>query len=649
MGLNITEKIIRKHLIHKEKDLSPGREVEIVIDQILTQDATGALAYLEFESLGVRRIKVSLAVSYVDHNTLQTRVEDSDSHQYLRYVANKYGIIFSPAGNGICHQLHLENFGRPGSTLLGADSHTPTAGALCMLSFGAGGLDVACCLAGVPYRFTMPEVVNVRLEGRLQPWVSPKDIALELLRRYTVSGGIGKIFEYTGSGVEFISVPGRATISNMGTELGLFSSIFPSDNTTKSFLHFCNREKCYQEILPDKDAAYSDTIKIDLSNIVPLIACPHSPDKVKKVTEIDGMKIDQVCIGSCSNSSYMDMALVGKILYRRKVHPTVELVISPGSSQVISLLARNGLLENMIHAGARVLECTCGPCIGLGCVPCSNGVSLRTYNRNFKGRSGTEDSQVYLCSPEVAIVSAITGYITDPQKFMKWKPKITVPRTLPTNTNFVYPESKTTDSKEIKKVFSNIKPLPEFLALPSEFCAEVVLRLGDNISTDDILPAGDKTLHLRANIPAISEFAFARIEKDFVSRVKQLNISGCIVAGENYGQGSSREHAAIVLRYLGIRVVIAKSFARIHRNNLINFGIIPLEFMSHSDYTALSLGDKIEFNDITFSKEIIKATIVTCNYELNLRGKFTALEKEILKVGGKLNFVKGYKKETLTL
>jgi len=645
--MNTTEKIIKSHLADKSQRLVAGQEIAINIDQTLTQDATGTLAYLEFEALNIDRIRTKLSVSYVDHNTLQTGFESPDDHRYLKSIAEKYGIIFSPAGNGICHQLHLENFGVPGQTLLGSDSHTQTAGALCMLAIGAGGLDIASALAGKPFYFIMPEVVNIVISEKLNPWVSAKDVILELLRKYSVKGGVNKIFEWTGNGIKNLDVPERATISNMGTELGLTSSIFPSDERTKKFLQSQNRVKSWKKIVPGEGekAKYSDIIEINLSKLEPLIACPHSPDNVVKVREIEGTKIDQVCIGSCTNSSYRDLMFVATILKNNKVHPDVELVISPGSKQVLSMIAENGMLKCLLDSGARILESACGPCIGMGQAPPSGGVSLRTFNRNFSGRSGTKDASVYLCSPEVAVVSAINGKITDPRKFSK-APIIKVPEKFSNVTKFIYP-SNIKDRRKAEIVRGpNIKPLPELKPLPDEISGQITIKLGDNISTDDILPAGAKILPLRSNVPAIAEYTFYRIDPEFVKRIKTTG-GVFVLSGENYGQGSSREHAAIVLRYLGIGVIIAKSFARIHRANLINFGILPLTFKNSDDYKVFDIGDVLRIENIYETlkqSSALKVSNEDKNLAIKLQYSLTQREKEIISAGGLLNYIKESKR-----
>ena len=632
--MNLARKIIKKHLVSGSMEV--GSEVALKIDQTLTQDATGTMAYLQLEAMNVPKVKTELSVSYVDHNTLQSGFENADDHKFLQTIANKHGIVFSPAGNGICHQVHLERFGVPGKTLIGSDSHTPTGGGIGMLAFGAGGLDVACAMAGQPFYITMPKIVKVNLTGKLRDWVSAKDIILELLRILSVKGGRGKIFEFAGEGVKTLSVPERATITNMGTELGATTTIFPSDEITKDFLKRQNREKDWVEMVADSDATYDDELTINLSELEPLIAMPHSPDNVKKVKDLKGTKVDQVCIGSCTNSSYADMMLCAETLKDKKINKNTSLTISPGSRQVFSMLASSGKLFNIINAGARILECACGPCIGMGQAPKTKAVSLRTFNRNFEGRSGTKDAQVYLCSPEVALAAALTGEITDPTALFGAKPKISLPDSFYINDDHF---QKPSNEGEIVRG-PNIKPLPKFEPMPDSISADVVLKVGDNISTDHILPAGAKILPLRSNLPAISEHTFGAVDKDFVARAKSVK-NGVIVGAENYGQGSSREHAALAPRYLGIKVVITKTFARIHLANLINFGIIPLTFDNVNDYELIKLADKIEFKDI---KNIIKENkdlVITVNGKnIKLNYSFTERQKEILFAGGLLNWIK---------
>lgn len=573
MGYTMSQKIIKSHLL--SGDMTEGSDIGIKIDQTLTQDATGTMAYLEFESLSIDRVKTEKSVAYIDHNTLQTGFENADDHKYIQSVAKKHGIFFSRPGNGICHQIHLERFGAPGKTLIGSDSHTPTGGGIGMLAIGAGGLDVAVAMAGGAYHIVMPKMLKVNLSGKLQNAVSAKDIILELLRILSVKGGIGRIIEYTGDGIKSLSVPERSTIANMGAELGATTSIFPSDDITKSFLKSQNRERDFSPLFPDPDAVYEESIEINLSLLKPMVACPHSPDNVKPVAEIENLKIDQVCIGSCTNSSYTDLMKVASILKGKTVASNVSLTISPGSKQVYNMLADNGALSCMIDAGARILECACGPCIGMGQSPSSGGISLRTFNRNFQGRSGTKDAQIYLVSPETAAVSAITGYLTDPSKYKRVK-EITPPKESYINDNMIIPPADLEESKNVKITRGpNIKPLPKFAAIKDNINAKVLIKVGDNITTDHIMPAGSKILPYRSNIPFLSNFCFSVIDPGFPKRC-QNNSPGIIVAGENYGQGSSREHAALVPLYLGIKVVLAKSFARIHAANLVNVGILPL-------------------------------------------------------------------------
>ncbi len=635
--MNLSRKIIKRHLVSGVMEV--GQEIGLKIDQTLTQDATGTMAYLQFEAMGVAKVKTELSVSYIDHNTLQSGFENADDHKFLQTIAAKYGIIFSPAGTGICHQVHLERFGIPGKTLIGSDSHTPTGGGIGMLSFGAGGLDVACAMAGQPFYITMPKIVKVNLTGKLRPWVSAKDIILELLRLLSVKGGRGKIFEFAGEGVKTLSVPERATITNMGTELGATTTIFPSDEITKDFLKKQSRETVWTELSADKDAQYDEEINIDLNTLDPLIAMPHSPDNVKKVKELKGTKVDQVGIGSCTNSSLADMMLCAKVLKGKKINKDTSLVISPGSRQVMSMLAASGDLFDIIDAGARILECACGPCIGMGQAPKTKAVSLRTFNRNFEGRSGTKDAQVYLCSPEVALAAALTGEITDPCVYFQKKPEIKLPEKFYVNDGHFQMPAKDSSKVEIVRG-PNIKPLPIFEKLNDTIKADVVLKVGDNISTDHILPAGAKILPLRSNLPAISEYTFASVDKDFVSRAK-ISSNGVIIGADNYGQGSSREHAALAPRYLGIKAVLVKSFARIHLANLINFGILPLTFADPLDYDKVKLGDKIEFSDI---KNIIKNNkeliIKIEGKNIKLNYNFTDRQKEIIFAGGLLNWIK---------
>lgn len=593
MGKNIAEKILAEHLISGE--LISGSEIAIKVDQTLTQDATGTMAYLQFEAMGVPQVKTELSVSYVDHNTLQTGFENADDHRFLQSIAAKHGIYFSRPGNGICHQVHLERFGVPGKTLLGSDSHTPTGGGLGMLAMGAGGLDVAVAMAGGPFYLTMPQVVNVRLTGKLQPWVSAKDIILEVLRRLTVKGGVGKVIEYTGEGVKTLSVPERATITNMGAELGATSSLFPSDEVTREFLKAQKREKDWVELSPDPDADYDQLVEINLSSLKPMVAKPHSPDAVATVEEVGPIKVNQVAIGSCTNSSYSDLMQVARILKGKKVHPEVSLAIAPGSKQVFEMLARNGALADLIAGGARILESTCGPCIGMGQAPSTDAVSVRTFNRNFPGRSGTPSAGVYLASPEIAAAAAISGALTDPRELGIYE-KIATPEEFLIDDSMILAPSSNPETVEIFRG-PNIKPLPVKEPLTGNLSGKILLKLEDNITTDHIMPAGAKILPLRSNIPAISEFVFTGVDPNFSKRAKEEK-GGFIVAGHNYGQGSSREHAALAPMYLGIKAVITKSFARIHRANLVNFGILPLEFEQETDYDLIAQGDYLDVIDL---------------------------------------------------
>ena len=616
-----------------------GSEIALKIDQTLTQDATGTMAYMQFEAMGIPKVKTKRSVSYIDHNTLQTGFENADDHRFLQSVAAKYGIVFSPAGTGICHQVHLERFGVPGETLIGSDSHTPTAGGLAMLAFGAGGLDVACAMAGEPFYLTMPEIVEINLKGKLRDFVSAKDVVLELLKRFSVKGGRGKIFEFTGPGVLSLSVPERSTIANMGTELGLTTTVFPSDITTKEFLKAQKREKDFVAIQADKNAYYDEDVEIDLGALEPMIALPHSPDNVRKVRDIKNVSVNQVAIGSCTNSSLADMMLVAKLLKGKKINQNVSFIISPGSRQVMLMLAQTGDLEALISSGARILECSCGPCIGMGQAPSSGSVSLRTFNRNFEGRSGTKDAGVYLCSPEVAVAAALKGEIVDPRKYFKSKPKITLPKAFIVDDEcFAFPTGK--KSGIVRG--PNIRPLPKFEPMQNNINAKVLIKLGDNISTDHILPAGAKILPLRSNLPAISEYTFTAVDNDFPRRAKDSK-RGIIVGGENYGQGSSREHAALAPRYLGVEAVIAKSFARIHLANLINFGILPLTFEDPGDYDKIAQGMTLELaGTVAKIKQNLRvsAKIKGNGKTIHLKYSLTPRQKEILFAGGLLNYIK---------
>ena len=600
MGLTIAQKIIKDHMISGE--MTVGSDIGLKIDQTLTQDATGTMAYLEFEAMGVPRVKTEKSVAYIDHNTLQTGFENADDHRFIQSVAKKHGIWYSRPGNGICHQVHLERFGIPGKTLIGSDSHTPTGGGIGMLAMGAGGLDVAVAMGGGPYYISMPKMLRVNLTGKLKPWVSAKDIILKVLQILSVKGGVGKIVEYAGEGVKTLTVPERATITNMGAELGATTSIFPSDEITRAFLKAQGREKDWVELSSDPDAVYDEEITVNLSELEPLAACPHSPDNVKSLSDIGPIKVDQVCIGSCTNSSYLDLMRVASILKGKTVHPDVSLSIAPGSKQVYNMLAKNGALADIIAAGARILECACGPCIGMGQSPNSAGVSLRTFNRNFEGRSGTADGQIYLVSPETAAVSAIAGVLTDPRTLGE-AVSIEMPESFLINDNMVSApeEEKKMDTVEILRG-PNIKEFPVSDPLPETISAKALLKVGDNITTDHIMPAGAKILPFRSNIPYLSNFCFSVCDTEFPARCKEYGPS-VIVGGQNYGQGSSREHAALVPLYLGVKAVLVKSFARIHCANLANAGILPLVFKNEADYDAIDQMDDLELPDIRKSIE----------------------------------------------
>lgn len=638
MENSLAYQILREHLV--SGNLVPDEEIAINIDQTLTQDATGTMAYLQFEAIDLPRVKTKLSVSYVDHNTLQTGFENADDHRFLQSVAARYGIFFSRPGNGICHQVHLERFGAPGQTLLGSDSHTPTAGGLGMLAIGAGGLDVAVAMAGGPFYLQAPRVVNVRLTGSLPPWVTAKDIILDVLRRLTVKGGVGKIMEYTGPGVKNLSVPQRATITNMGAELGATTSIFPSDARTYEFLKAQGRDDAWQPLAADPGADYDETIAIDLDRLQPLVACPHSPDAVVPVREAGPVPVQQVVIGSCTNSSYTDLMRVAAILKGQTVHPEVSLVISPGSRQVYYMLAANGALADLVAAGARILEPACGPCIGMGQAPPSGGVSVRTFNRNFKGRSGTADAQVYLASPEVAAVTALRGMLTDPRELGNY-PEVTLPERFPADDRMVLPPVAEPEKLEIIRG-PNIKPLPTRPPLQEKLEGQVLLKVGDNITTDDILPGGSQVLPLRSNIPAISRYTFASLDPGFAARAEAAG-GGFITGGQNYGQGSSREHAALAPMYLGIKAVIALSFARIHKANLINFGILPLTFADPAGYEQVAQGDFLELPDIrrqlTQGQEL-KLVNHTRGLAIPVHHDLTVRQVEIVLAGGQLNYTK---------
>ncbi len=639
MGYTIAQKIIKEHLVCGE--MVAGQEIGLRIDQTLTQDATGTMAYLQFEAMGIDRVKTELSVAYIDHNTLQAGFENADDHRYIQTVTKKHGIRFSRPGNGICHQVHLERFSRPGKTLIGSDSHTPTAGGIGMLGMGAGGLDVAVAMGGGTYYITMPKMIKVNLVGQLSDYVGAKDVILEVLRLLGVKGGVGAIVEYAGEGVKSLSVPQRATITNMGAELGATSSIFPSDEVTKAFLKAENREEDWRELYSDKDAVYDAEYTIDLSALQPLAACPHSPDNVKAVSALAGMKINQVCIGSCTNSSLSDMLTVAAMLKGKTVHPDVSLSISPGSKQVYTMLAECGALADLISAGARILECACGPCIGMGFSPQSAGVSLRTFNRNFLARSGTADAQVYLVSPETAAASAIAGVFTDPTS-LGVAPKVEMPMAFKINDNLIEMPIEAADSDSVTvERGPNIKPIPIGKAPDKDLSCELILKVGDDITTDHIMPAGTKVLPYRSNVPKLSEFCFTVCDKDFPERAKAKG-GGVILGGANYGQGSSREHAALVPLYLGIKAVVAKSFARIHVANLINFGIVPMTLESPDDYDKFSEGDQIEiegFADAVASQT--QATLVnkTNGETAKLCLHLSARQREMLLAGGCLSWV----------
>ncbi len=632
----ITEKILKQHLV--EGEFSIGNEIAITIDNTLTQDATGTMAYLQFEAIGMDRVKTELSVSFVDHNTLQTDFKNADDHLYLQSVAKRYGLYFSKPGNGICHQLFLERFARPGKTLIGSDSHTPTAGGIGSFAMGAGGLDVAAAMAGAPFRIKFPKVVGVKLTGQLTDWVSAKDVILEVLRRIDVKGGVGKVLEYFGPGVKTLSVPDRATITNMGTETGCTTSIFPSDFVTKAFLEAQGRGDQWVELIPSDDAQYDEIIDIDLSTLEPMIALPHSPGNVKKVREVQGTKVDQVAVGSCTNSSLRDLKMVANALNGKTVNENVSMMVSPGSRQVVEHLVDSGEMKYLVQAGVRMLENSCGPCIGMGSAPCSAGVSVRTFNRNFEGRSGTKDADVYLASPEVAVAAALTGKITDPRDLGEC-PKIKMPEKFFINDNMTLKPLPQEEAAKVEIVRGpNIKPLPTFDKLPDVLEGSALLKVGDNITTDHIMPAGAKILPLRSNIPEISKHVFEAVDENFYKRALESS-GGFIIGGENYGQGSSREHAALAPKYLGIKAVIVKSFARIHLANLVNFGIVPLTFKNPADYDRIELGDKIEIA-IGDLKGEVKLKNVTKGFEVELNHTLSALDAEILKVGGKLPWIK---------
>ena len=639
MGLTIAQKIIKAHML--SGDMTVGSEVALKIDQTLTQDATGTMAYLEFETMGLDRVKTERSVAYIDHNTLQSGFENADDHRYIQSVAKKHGIYFSRPGNGICHQVHLERFGKPGKTLIGSDSHTPTGGGIGMLAMGAGGLDVAVAMGGGAYYITMPKMFKVNLTGKLNPYVTAKDISLEILRILSVKGGVGAVIEWGGEGIKYLSVPERATITNMGTELGATTSIFPSDEVTKKFLEAEGRAEDYTPLASDPDAVYDRVIDINLDELKPMIACPHSPDNVVTVESLKGTKVDQVCIGSCTNSSLYDMLKVAAMLKGKTISPSVSLSISPGSKQVLSMLADCGALSDILASGARVLECACGPCIGMGFSPNSAGVSLRTFNRNFIGRSGTADAQVYLVSPETAVAAALTGEITDP-RLLGDEIQVKMPEAFKIDDSAVIAPATPDEAKDLEVLRGpNIKPFPKSAPQEDSLTAELVLKVGDNITTDHIMPAGAKILPYRSNIPHLSQFCFGVCDETFPERAKALGKS-IIVGGSNYGQGSSREHAALVPMYLGVRAVITKSFARIHVANLINAGFMPLTFKNPEDYDKLNQGDKLTLTDVFSGMDKGEITLKdeTTGESFPLSCSFTDRQKAILKAGGLLEYTK---------
>ncbi len=644
MPLNLTYKILKEHLV--EGSLVKGEEIGIRIDRTLTQDATGTLTYLQFEALGLDKVKTELSVSYIDHNTLQTDYMNADDHKYLQTVAAKYGVYFSKPGNGICHQVNLERFSKPGKTLLGSDSHTPTCGGVGMLGIGAGGLDVAVAMGGGLFYLNTPAVLGVELVGERKPWVSAKDVILEVLRRLNVKGGVGKIIEYYGDGVKNLDVYERATIANMGAETGATSSIFPSDEITRDFFKLQRRLSDWVKLEADPGCEYDEYMTVKLDELEPMIALPHSPGNVKKISEVEGTPVDQVAIGSCTNSSLKDLMIVAAILKGKTIHPDVSLTISPGSKQVLEEIARNGALADLIAAGARILESACGPCIGMGQAPRSGGVSLRTFNRNFKGRSGTEDAQVYLAGPEAAAAAALYGEITDPRRLGEY-PAVKLPTRIRVNDNLIV--KPPSDPSKIQVIRGpNIKPIPVNTPLPDEINMEILIKLGDNISTDDILPAGVKTLPLRSNIPAISEYVFKNIDPTFIDRVKKRK-GGLILAGENYGQGSSREHAAIAPMYLGVKAVIAKSYARIHKANLVNFGVIPLQLVNPPDYNKIKQGDIVSMKNIraqlASGAQILEAVDVSEKLIFKVKHDLTPRQVKIILAGGLLNYVRDLNKK----
>lgn len=639
--MTITEKILKAHLL--EGEMESGSEIGIKIDQTLTQDATGTMAYLEFEAMGIERVKTEKSVAYIDHNTLQSGFMNADDHLFIASIAKKHGIYYSRPGNGICHQVHLERFAKPSKTLIGSDSHTPTAGGIGCLAMGAGGLDVAVAMGGGAYYIAMPKLVLINLTGKLNDWVSAKDVILAVLKLLTVKGGVGKVIEYGGEGVTSLSVPERSTITNMGAELGATTSIFPSDEITREFLKAQGREEDYIELSSDQDSKYDEVYTIDLSTLTPMVACPHSPDNVKPVDEVGRIKVNQVCIGSCTNSSLQDMLKVAHILKGKTCHPDVSLVIAPGSKQVLQMLSQNGALSNIISFGARVLESACGPCIGMGMSPNSNGVSLRTFNRNFEGRSGTADGQIYLVSPEVAAISAITGVLSNPATALGEMPKYVMPEQFLINDNMITPPANEDIAKDVEIVRGpNIKLFPVSAPLDKTIKCDTVLKVGDNITTDHIMPAGAKVLPYRSNIPHLSQYCFEVCDKEFPQRAK-LAKQGIIVGGANYGQGSSREHAALVPLYLGIKAIVVKSFARIHRSNLINSGILPLEFVNEDDFNKIMQGDTLALEDIRDIIENDKPIIlknVTKGIDIPVKCELSQRSRDMILAGGLLNYTK---------
>jgi aconitate hydratase len=638
MGKNLVQKIFEAHKTAGE--LAPGKEVAIRIDQTLTQDATGTMAYLQFEAMGVPRVRTKLSVTYVDHNMLQTGFENADDHRFLQTMSAKYGMYFSRPGNGICHQVHLERFSVPGQTLLGSDSHTPTCGGVGMIAIGAGGLDVAVAMGGGPFYLIMPRVMLVRLNGRLRPWVAAKDVILEVLRRLTVKGGVGKILEYGGDGVASLSVPERATITNMGAELGATTSVFPSDEQTRRYLKAQGREECWVPLASDPDATYDEEIDVDLNALEPMVARPSSPDNVCPVSDVEGTKLAQVCVGSCTNSSYRDLMTVATMLKGKTVHPDVSFTVTPGSKQVYTMIAANGALADLIAAGGRILESACGPCIGMGQVPASGTASLRSFNRNFEGRSGAANDRVYLASPEVCAASALAGEIVHPKR-LGGPATVTLPEQFILDDNLIVPPSPSPETVEIVRG-PNIKPVPIRGELPSTIDGVVLLKVGDNITTDHILPAGSKILPLRSNIPAISEYAFSRVDPEFPKRAREKH-GGFVIGGSNYGQGSSREHAALAPMYLGLRGVIVKSFARIHRANLINFGILPLMLVNEADYDGVAQDDLLRIErvaeQIRGGRQLVVSN-VTKGKDFQVRHDLTPRETDIMLAGGMLNYTK---------